>query len=57
MSPEGSRPANFETALNIFSTSVDLWVKLTQCIPRGFIKKIDLFNIKTKNIFLSSKTI
>ena len=35
MRPEGIRPADFKTALQIFSTKIDVWVKLTQCIPRG----------------------
>ena len=36
MRPDSLRPANFKIALKIFfSTKVDVWVKLTQFLPRG----------------------
>ena len=35
MRPEDLGPADVRTALKIFSNKVDVWVKLTQCVPQG----------------------
>ena len=35
LSPECLRPTDFKTTLKIFSTKVDVWVKLTQCVLRA----------------------
>ena len=45
MRPEGLKPADFKTASKIFSTKVDVWVKLSHCGPRGL--KEDILLIKS----------
>ena len=43
MRPEGFRRTDFKNALKIFSTKVDVWVKLTQCVLRGLTVNRYLF--------------
>ena len=43
MTLQSLRRAEFKTALKVFSIKVDVWIELTQCVPRGLTLYYDSF--------------